>query len=94
MILRARKRDLDALVDLENRSFSTDRLSRRNLKYLLTKANATTLVDRENGAVRGYALVLYNAGTSLARLYSLVVGSEHRGLGLGGALLGAAETFD
>ncbi|MEE4377380.1 MAG: ribosomal-protein-alanine acetyltransferase, partial [Candidatus Competibacteraceae bacterium] len=35
--------DLDALVILENRCFSSDKLSRRRFRYMLTKAHATTL---------------------------------------------------
>lgn len=91
MIRPARLADLDALEDLENVSFATDRLSRRSLRYMLRKANATTLVEEDGGRFRGYALVLYNRGTSLARLYSLVVDAEFQGRGIGIALLRAAE---
>jgi ribosomal protein S18 acetylase RimI-like enzyme len=91
MIRAAVSSDLDALLDMENRSFRGDRLSRRSLGRLLRKGNATTLVDVEGGRARGYALVLYNKGTSLARLYSIVVHPDFRGLGLGCVLLEAAE---
>jgi ribosomal-protein-alanine acetyltransferase len=91
MIREARLSDLDGLLDIENRSFQTDRLSRRSFQYLLKRGNATTLLDEEDGRVRGYALVLYNRGTSLARLYSIVVDPDFRGLGLGLDLLQAAE---
>ncbi len=96
MIEQADIKALDELSRIENRSFESDQLSRRNLRYLLSKANATTLVDRENTVIRGYAMVLYNTGTSLARLYSLVVDTPFRGLGVGSALLKAAEqdTFE
>jgi ribosomal protein S18 acetylase RimI-like enzyme len=91
MIREASPSDLDALVDLENRSFETDKLSRRSLAHLLRKGNATTLIEEKNGSARGYALVLYNRGTSLARLYSIVVHPDFRGLGIGAILLSAAE---
>lgn len=91
MIREAKYADLDALVEIENRSFEGDRLSRRSLRHLLMKGNATTLVDEEDGRLRGYVMVLYNRGTSLARLYSVVVDSPFRGLGLGLRLLEAAE---
>jgi ribosomal protein S18 acetylase RimI-like enzyme len=91
MIREAQYSDLDALVDIENRSFETDKLSRRNLGRLLKKGNATTILDEEDGRIRGYALVLYNRGTSLARLYSIVVDRDFRGLGIGSRLLDAAE---
>ena len=91
MIREARYSDLDALLAIENRSFPGDRLSRRSLAHLLKKGNATTLLDEADGTIRGYVLVLYNKGTSLARLYSLVVDPDFRGLGLGWCLLEAAE---
>ncbi|MBI5461577.1 MAG: GNAT family N-acetyltransferase/peptidase C39 family protein [Gammaproteobacteria bacterium] len=83
--------DLDALVELENRCFELDRLSRRNFRYMLTKANGATLVEDCQGELAGYVLVLFHAGTSLARMYSLAVDRSHRGEGLGGTLIEAAE---
>jgi ribosomal protein S18 acetylase RimI-like enzyme len=91
MIQEAVVEDLDALVTIENRIFNADRLSRRSLRYLLTRANATTFVDKEQEDVRGYAIVLYNTGTSLARLYSLGVDPDFRGHGIGAKLLEVAE---
>ncbi len=83
--------DLEELVALEARCFETDRLSRRNFRYLLSRANALTLVEDEAGALNGYAMLLFNTGTSLARLYSVAVDPRSRGLGLGARLLEAAE---
>ncbi|MDD3450179.1 MAG: GNAT family N-acetyltransferase/peptidase C39 family protein [Gammaproteobacteria bacterium] len=91
MIRPADLSDIDALVAIENRCFETDRLSRRSFRYMLTKANSSLLVEASEGVIRGYALVLYNAGTSLARLYSIAVDPDHRGRQLGGELLRAAE---
>ena len=90
-IRRADSDDIPALIDIENRAFVTDRLSRRAFRYLLSKANAETLAEvDEAGAIRGYAIVLFNRGTSLARLYSIAVDPRHQRLGLGRALLKAA----
>jgi len=91
MIRNAQLSDLDALVALENRSFDTDRLSRRSFRHFLTKANATTLVADEQGALAGYVIVLFNAGTSLARLYSIAVDCDFRGKKMGQSLVVAAE---
>jgi ribosomal protein S18 acetylase RimI-like enzyme len=85
--------DLDVLVDIENDSFDTDRITRRSFRYLLTRANAATLVEEEKGAVRGYAMVLFNTGTSLARMYSYAVKPEFRGQGIGRALIEACEAL-
>lgn len=83
--------DLAALVDLEARCFSYDRLSRRNFHYMLTRANAVLILAENDRQVAGYALVLFHQNTSLARLYSIAVDSEARGHRLGQRLLEAAE---
>jgi ribosomal protein S18 acetylase RimI-like enzyme len=91
MIRKATLNDLEALVALENRSFTTDRLSRRSFRHLLTKANGVTLIDELEGRLAGYATVLFNMGTSLARLYSIAVDAEFRGQGVGKRLVEACE---
>jgi ribosomal protein S18 acetylase RimI-like enzyme len=91
MIRPARLQDLEALVAVEKRSFDVDRFSRRSFRYLLTKANAETLVYEEQGQVLAYVMLLFNTGTSLARLYSLAVDPVLRGRGIGSALIAAAE---
>ena len=91
MIRPARLKDLDALVAIEDRSFDVDRFSRRSFRYLLTKANAETFVYEEEGRVQAYAMLLFNTGTSLARLYSLAVDPVLRGRGVGSDLIAAAE---
>ena len=91
MIRKAVPSDLDALHEMENLSFRGDRLSRQSLGHLIKKGHAGTLVEADDGRPRGYALVLYRKGTSLARLYSLVVHPDFRGLGLGRRLLESAE---
>ena len=49
MLRKADLRDLDTLVEIENTCFDVDRFSRRTFRYLLTKANAETLVYEEGG---------------------------------------------
>ncbi len=91
MIRKATLSDLDALVALENHSFDSDRLSRRSFRHLLSRANAITLLDEQQGQVIGYAMVLFNMGTSLARLYSIAVDERYRGQGIARQLVEAAE---
>lgn len=84
--------DIDALVRIENSAFETDRLSARSFRYLLSKANALGLVAVDgNDDPLGYVIVLFNRGTSLARLYSIAVAPSVRGRGIGEMLLQAAE---
>lgn len=83
--------DLDALIALENASFASDRLTRRQFRYMLTKARADTLVAEEGATLLGYVLLLYSRATSVARIYSIAVAAEARGRGVGRALVAAAE---
>lgn len=91
MIREARKADLPALLDIEARAFSGDRLSKRSFQHLLTKAHATTLVATDDGGtIAGYASLLFHEGTWIARLYSIAIAPEARGRGLSRALMEAA----
>jgi ribosomal protein S18 acetylase RimI-like enzyme len=87
----AQPSDISALLAIEQRCFTTDRLNRRAFQYLLTRAKSTALVETHGGTIAGYALVLFHAGTSLARLYSLAVDLPFRGTGVGARLLTAIE---
>lgn len=91
IIRAAKSSDLRALVEVEYRCFDSDRITPRAFRYLLTKGRATTLIAEIDGRVAGYIMVLHNAGTSLARLYSFAVLPEFRSRGVGGILLNAAE---
>jgi ribosomal protein S18 acetylase RimI-like enzyme len=91
VIRPAKLRDLDALVALENASFTTDKLSRRSFKHWLTTENRGLLVSEIDGFVAAYILIIYHPGTRLARIYSLAVAPESRKLGLAKALIEAGE---
>lgn len=93
LVLRpARAEDVSALVALENATFDSDRLSRRSFQWMLTRGKASLIVAEDPaGALLGYVLVLFHAGTSLARVYSLAVAGVARGRGLGERLMRAAE---
>ncbi len=92
MIRPATIDDLEEILRLERACFERDRFPRRNLRHLLTRGHAFTLVDGEGGRLRGYVLVLLRRGTSLARLYSIAVDPGVRGEGVATALVQAAET--
>lgn len=86
----ARESDLDALLELEARIFTTDRLSRRGLRRLMKSPSAALLVADRGGAV-GYALILFRSTSVIGRLYSILVDPRAAGRGIGRALLAAAE---
>ncbi len=92
MIRRAAVEDIPAILSIEEIAFDCDRLNERNLRHLIQKAHGTTLVAVDpKGELQGYVTVLFNRGTSLARLYSIAVAPARHRQGVGSQLLAAAE---
>ena len=98
----ARTRDASRLAALEKEAYSGDRLSARSFRDLIRSKSAAVLVamdsalpvhtgERGNQAIAGSCVVLFRKTTSLARLYSVAVAPEMRGLGVARALIAAAE---
>ena len=82
--------DAPRLLEVEQRSFPSDRIKPRQMRYLLTRARATVLVaEVSSGEVAGYAMVLTPATPRPARLYSIAVDPDYRGSGLARTLLDA-----
>lgn len=91
IIRPARPSDVDHLLDIEKRSFTSDRLSPKSLRRFLTQTKARCVVAVENKRVLAYALVLFPPGAAHARLYSFAVDPSGQGRGIGKRLLAAAE---
>ncbi len=83
--------DLEALVDLENACFVTDKLSRRSFRHWLTTEHRALLVAECEQSIAGYILIIYHPGTRLARIYSLAVLPTLRGHGIAKTLMAAGE---
>jgi [ribosomal protein S18]-alanine N-acetyltransferase len=90
-VRRSRLSDLDALWDLENQVFDTNRMSRRSLRRLLVAPSAAVLVAEDLHRFAGAAIVLFRANSAIARLYSLAVAPRFTGRGIGSALITAVE---
>jgi [ribosomal protein S18]-alanine N-acetyltransferase len=90
-IRRAAAADLDDLVRIEERVFATDRVPRRGFRRFLASPSSLLMVASREGAIAGYALVLFRANSGVARLYSIAVAPHARRRGIGIALLAAAE---
>ena len=89
---QATSKDLDALVVLENRCFTEDRLSRRSFRRFLEMPRDRLIVAEADGELVGYCLVLMSAATRLARIYSIAVSPTVRGQGVGEKLVREAES--
>lgn len=83
--------DLEELVALENSSFDTDRLSRRSFKHWITTDHRALLVAEIGSSIVGYILIIYHPGTRLARIYSIAVASQLRGMGIAKILMTSGE---
>ncbi len=90
-IRQATGKDLDAIVKLENRCFTEDRLSRRSFRRFLEMPRDRLIVAESDGELVGYCLVLMSAATRLARIYSIAVSPSARGQGVGETLVREAE---
>lgn len=85
--------DIDALVDIEERCFDGDRLSRRQFRWMVVKAHAELVVATISGsdAIVGYIIILFHRSTALARLYSIAVLPEYRQFGVAKTLIAQGE---
>ena len=88
---RATINDLAALVELEDASFASDRLSPRQWRHHLQSLSAYVLVAARERRLVGAAVVLFRSGSRVARLYSIAIAHDLRGQGLGMLLLAAGE---
>ncbi len=81
--------DLAALIAIENSCFVTDRLKQRQMRYLLTKAKAFTLLARSesDSKIVAYCSCLTPVISRPARLYSLAVLPDYRAQGIAGTLI-------
>ena len=90
-IRTAEAADLDALLDIENAVFPSDRLDRRNFRHAIRSPTMVCLVAGGAGEVLGYAIVERRRTSSAGRLTSIAVAPAAAGAGLGQRLLGEAE---
>jgi len=79
--------DLNHLKSMEERGFTGDRFRPEQLRYLLTKAKASTLLAEMDGTPAGMAIMLWRKRLSNGRLYDIVVDPSMRGRGIGARLL-------
>lgn len=84
--------DFQRIVELERVCFEGElAYSRRQLHYLVFSAHSTTLVEEAEGVVRGFVIVLFRTGSSVAGIETVNVDPAFRKKGIGRRLLAAAE---
>ena len=93
VVREARPRDLDAIAQLENELFETDRVSRRSLREFLRAPHRPMIAATIDDELAGYALVALRKGARALRIYSLAVGARFARRGVGRTLLQACEAY-
>ena len=84
-------RDVDAIVEIEDASFPTDRLNHKAMRRSLRSPTISVLTAVQDGTPVGYALLHRRRGSSIVQLASIAVAASAAGRGLGKRLLEAAE---
>ena len=87
----ARLDDLDALVALEEASFSGDKMSRRSWRRAGHGATIAVIVAPPDGQLGGCAVLFFRRGSNEGRIYSIAVAAAARGRGLGRLLVQGGE---
>ena len=90
-VRKAERGDVDALIELEQRVFATDRLSRQSLQRFLQSPSAELIVAYDGARLVGTAIVLFRPRSLVGRLYSIAVAPQMGGRGVAPMLLEAAE---
>lgn len=87
----ATRDDLDAVLKLERIGYDSDHFGRRQFRYLLTKANAVTLVINAEQGIVGMCVIAFHRRSRTCRIYNITVHPEHRRSGYAKSLLEEAE---
>jgi [ribosomal protein S18]-alanine N-acetyltransferase len=92
IIRRANANDIGVISEIEQACFSgLTAYPKRQLAYLILKANSTALVETENCTVRGFIIVTYRKGSLIGNVETFDVDPRFRNLSVGISLLAAAE---
>jgi len=91
LIRRARPADAAAILALEA-IFPSDRMTIRSIRRFLRVPSASVWIAERDGTVVGNLIWLRRAGSRAARIYSVVVAPEARGLKLAQRMIAAMES--
>jgi ribosomal protein S18 acetylase RimI-like enzyme/predicted double-glycine peptidase len=87
----ATEKDLSALTALEEMTFDSDRFTRDQIDYLLTRSRATTFIIEQGQTLAGSACLLWRKSHQGARLYNMAIRPDFQSKGYGDRLLKECE---
>ncbi|MGH8015244.1 MAG: ribosomal protein S18-alanine N-acetyltransferase [Candidatus Zixiibacteriota bacterium] len=87
----ASKKDLPALVNLEQIAFQKDAFKPRRIRYLLNSARSSVFVLEHKKEIIGAAYLLWHKNRHNGRIYNIVISPKLQGKGLGAKLLRKCE---
>ena len=88
---KAKKSDVEEIYNLEQVCFEADAFSKKQFKYLITKANSDFIVIRDKFKIIAYLIILKRRNSKYYRIYSIAIAPNARGFGLAKKLLGYTE---
>ena len=83
----AKPLDIEDVLEIENSSFNSDKFSKSQFDYLLTKAKSVFAIIKIKYRVKAYLILSYRSDSKGLRIYSIAVHPLSRGLGLAVKLL-------
>ena len=90
MIIKIRiatTKDISSILYIENCCFTSDQISYRHLKYLLTTGKSLVLIAEVSSKIIGYCIYLHPKLPKPARVYSVAVLQEWQGNGIAQKLM-------
>ena len=75
--------DLDSISEIEKLCFAVDQFTKRQFRYLITKAKASFVVIESSQCIAGYSVLLTPNNLNSARIYSIAVHPRAKGKGFG-----------
>ncbi len=92
IIRSANGSDLDAILEIEQKCFSGPiSYSKRQLAYLILRANSAAFVESCKGVIRGFVIVTYRKRSLISHVETIDVDPAYTKLGIGLSLLTCAE---
>lgn len=79
--------DIKEVLKLEETCFEFDRISGKQLRYLIKSPNSRVVVIKSNNLIIACAIILFRKNSHIARLYSIAVNPQFQSSGISQSLI-------